>query len=107
MITKTIIDAGLAEEAQTAISYAIGKAEPVAFEVDTLGTGQYSDEQLTKACAGVFPLRPAAMIDALHLGAGTRISAYSAYGHFGNSQSAWENTTAWINKLRDALAVDR
>lgn len=107
LITKTIVDAGLAEEAQIAISYAIGKAEPVAFEVDTLGTGQYSDEQLTKACAGVFPLRPAAMIDALHLGAGAQFSAYSAYGYFGNTQSAWENTTAWINKLRDALAVGR
>ena len=37
LIAKTIVDARLAHECQVAISYAIGKADPVSFSVDTLG----------------------------------------------------------------------
>lgn len=44
LIAKTVVDADLAARCQVAISYAIGKADPVAFSVDTLGTGQYSDQ---------------------------------------------------------------
>lgn len=36
LIAKTIVDADLASRCQVAISYAIGKADPVAFNVDTL-----------------------------------------------------------------------
>ncbi|MCW1085587.1 methionine adenosyltransferase domain-containing protein, partial [Streptococcus anginosus] len=49
LIARTIVDARLAHECQVAISYAIGKADPVAFTIDTLGTGEYSDEILTAA----------------------------------------------------------
>ena len=38
LTARTIVDAGLAAECEVGISYAIGKADPVAFEVDTLGT---------------------------------------------------------------------
>lgn len=47
LTARTIVDAGLAAECEVGISYAIGKADPVAFEVDTLGTGEYADHILT------------------------------------------------------------
>ena len=42
-IAKNIVSASLAKECQVAISYAIGKAEPVAVQVDSFGTGKVSD----------------------------------------------------------------
>lgn len=105
LIAKTVVDARLAEECKVSISYAIGKADPVAFTIDTLGTGQYSDEQLTAACAEVVPLRPAGMIEALELGKWTKFRTYSAYGHFGRGYPTWERSYQWTSKLRAALGV--
>lgn len=105
LIAKTVVDAKLAAECQVSISYAIGKADPVAFTVDTLGTGRYSDEQLTRACAEVFPLRPAGMIEALDLGKHTNFRTYAAYGHFGHGYPTWERSYQWTDKLRAALGV--
>ncbi|MBB3025595.1 S-adenosylmethionine synthetase [Trueperella pyogenes] len=83
LIAKTIVDADLASRCQVAISYAIGKADPVAFNVDTLGTGQYTDEIITAAARDVFNLRPAAIIDQFGLRAPGYVR-YSTYGHFGD-----------------------
>lgn len=58
LIAKTIVDSGLAHECQVSISCAIGKADPVAFTIDTLGSGEYSDQILNLAAREVFPLRP-------------------------------------------------
>jgi len=67
LTARTIVDAGLAAECEVGISYAIGKADPVAFEVDALGTGEYADHILTAAARDVFVLRPARIIDVLNL----------------------------------------
>lgn len=105
LIAKAIVDAGLAEECQVSISYAIGKADSVAFSVDTLGTGRFDDLQLAAACVEVFPLRPAGMIEALDLGKHTNFRSYAAYGHFGHGYPTWERAWAWVDKLREALGV--
>ncbi|USR79868.1 methionine adenosyltransferase [Arcanobacterium pinnipediorum] len=102
LIAKTIVDARLARECQVAISYAIGKADPVAFTVDTLGTGEYSDEILTKAASEVFALRPGAIIDALGLRA-PGYMRYSTYGHFGHARLYWENSFAHVDALEKAV----
>ena len=102
LIAKTIVDARLALECQVAISYAIGKADPVAFSVDTLGTGQYTDEILAKAAAEVFPLRPGGIIDALNLRK-PGFTQYSTYGHFGHGGLHWENSFAHVDALRKAV----
>lgn len=98
LIAKTIVDAALAEECQVSISYAIGKADPVAFHVDTFGSGQHPDWLLTEAARSVFPLRPAAMIDTL----GLRAPIYeglAAYGHMGRPGHTWENTKPFFDSL--------
>ena len=102
-IATNIVGGYFAKRCQVAISYAIGKADPVAVEIDTFGTGKYSDEILLKAVLEVFNLRPAAIIEKLKL-RDTCYSEYSCYGHFGNSYPRWDSTdkfmelTAAVNK---------
>ena len=102
LIAKTVVDARLASSCQVGISYAIGKADPVAFSVDTLGTGQYTDQLLTAAVRDVFNFRPAAIIDQLGLRAPGFVR-YSTYGHFGDRTRRWENTLPYENKLQEAV----
>lgn len=106
LIAKSMVDAGLAEQCQVAISYAIGKADPVAFSVDTLGTGAYAQALIEQACREVFPLRPAGIIEALKLGKHTRFAQYSTYGHFGDLVASWEQTLDWATQLRRIVKGD-
>ncbi len=98
LIAKAIVDANLAEECHVSMSYAIGKADPVAFHVDTFGSGQRPDWLLTEAARSVFPLRPAAMIDTLRLRAPI-YAGLASYGHMGRPGRAWENTEPYIDSL--------
>ncbi|WP_311776976.1 methionine adenosyltransferase [Trueperella abortisuis] len=102
LIAKTIVDAGLAAECEVAISYGIGKADPVAFSVDTLGTGEYADLILTKAARDVFVLRPAGIIDALALRT-PRYRDLAVYGHMGRDWPLWEQTWRFERDLRKAV----
>lgn len=104
LIAKTIVDAGLAEECQVSISYAIGKADPVAFHVDTFGSGQHPNWLLTNAARAVFPLRPAVMIDALELRAPV-FAGLATYGHMGHAGRPWENTASFVNQLLEEVRV--
>ena len=49
------------------LAYAIGVAEPVSVMVDTYGTGNVSDEALTRAVREVFPTKPRGIIEHLNL----------------------------------------
>ena len=83
----------LAERCQVSISYAIGKAEPIAVSVDSFGSSSYSDEKLTEIVTKIFDLRPAAIIDQFDL---TKpiFKKTSAYGHFNSPDFPWEKTDA-------------
>lgn len=61
-IAKNIVAAGLAEKCTVALAYAIGRADPVAVDVDTHLTGTYSDKLLEQAVRCFFDLTPAGMI---------------------------------------------
>ena len=99
MVAKHIVAAELAERCEVAISYAIGKAEPVALNVHTFATSKVADEQLTESVRTVFSLKPKDIIEEL----GLRSPIYnltSCYGHFGNSLFAWEQVS---ERYREAL----
>lgn len=102
LIAKTIVDAGLAIECQVIISYAISKADPVAFHVDTPAPENISDEILTAAARGMFPLCPTAMIDARKLRS-PRYADLAIYGHFGRGLSAGEHSFSYVARLLEAL----
>lgn len=104
LIAKTIVDAKLAAECQVSISYAIGKADPVAFEVDTLGTGEYADRILAEAAQDVFVLQPAGIIDTLGLGT-PRYRDLAVYGHMGRDWPRWEQTWRYERDLRKAVTA--
>jgi len=100
-IAKHIVAAGLAERAEIQLAYAIGVAEPVSIDVDTFGTGQVSEEAISRAIREVFSCTPKAMIDALDLRRPI-YKATAAYGHFGRAEFPWEKTDR-IEALKAAV----
>ncbi len=90
-ICKNVVAAGLADECELQLAYAIGVANPVSLFVETFGTGRVSDEKLAAVIRENFDLRPAAIIEKL----GLRRPVFretAAYGHFGRAQFPWEQT---------------
>ena len=100
-IAKNIVWAGLARECLVSVSYAIGKAAPIAFEVNTLGTGAVDDETLRTAALEVFDLRPAAIIQQFNLREPV-FAETAAYGHFAGFTRPWERLDQGMN-LREAV----
>lgn len=83
-VAKNIVAAGLADQCEVQLAYAIGVAEPVSIAIDTFGTGKVSEGQLVEAVRKHFDLRPAGIIKMLDL----KQPIYkqtAAYGHFGRT----------------------
>ena len=90
-LSKNIVAAGLADEMEVQIAYAIGVARPVSVFVNTFGTGKLPDGEIADIIVKEFDLRPAAIIEKL----GLRNPIYtktSSYGHFGFKEFPWEQT---------------
>ena len=83
-VAKNIVAAGLADQCEIQLSYAIGVAHPTSVMVETYGTGKLSNEKLVEIIRENFDLRPAGIIKMLDL----RRPIYkqtAAYGHFGRT----------------------
>jgi S-adenosylmethionine synthetase len=93
-VAKNVVAAGLASRCEVQVAYAIGKAHPVGFYVETFGTEQVPVTQIQDAVRETFDLRPAAIIRDLDL-LRPIYATTAAYGHFGRELSdfAWENTS--------------
>ena len=90
-VCKNIVAAGLADEIELQVAYAIGVSKPVSVYVNTYGTGKLSDSDISDIIVREFDLRPYAVIETL----GLRRPIYSqtaAYGHFGKPNLPWERT---------------
>lgn len=88
-IAKNIVAAGLADQCEVQIAYAIGVAEPVSICVDTFDTGKLPGEKLVELIRKVFPLKPADILN--HLKLKRPIYQQTAcYGHFGRDTFPWE-----------------
>ncbi len=90
-IAKNIVAAALAEKCTVSLAYAIGRAKPVAVDVDTHGTGEYPDQVLEQAVRGVFDLTPGGMIRTLGLDKPI-FAQFCNYGHFTHPDAPWERT---------------
>ncbi len=101
-VAKNLVAAGLAERVETQVAYAIGRADPMGFWVDTFETGKVPDERLAEICMEMFDLRPRAIIDKLQLRE-PQFRQVAAYGHFGRTDLPvlWERTDM-ADKLRRA-----
>ncbi len=92
-IAKNIVAAGLAHKAEVQLAYAIGVAHPVSVMVDTFGTSEYTNEQISNAVSKVFDCRPNSIINQLKLRE-TKYLPLAAYGHMGREELGvmWEKT---------------
>ena len=104
-IAKNIVAAGLADEAEVQLAYAIGVADPVSVLVDDFDSGDVDIQRLEKAIREVFGLKPKEIIDGLQL----RRPIYkktAAYGHFGRNEPGftWEKTDK-VDDLRTAVGL--
>jgi S-adenosylmethionine synthetase len=100
-IAKNIVWSGLSEKCEVALSYAIGKANPVSVGVTSFTTSKLTDEELTDIVNEVFNLRPAAIIEKLSL----RNAIYSdtaTYGHFNSSLFPWERVDMYSSLRKEA-----
>ncbi|GAW31145.1 methionine adenosyltransferase [Carboxydocella sp. JDF658] len=92
-VAKNIVAAGLARRCEVQVAYTIGRAEPVAIDINTFGTGRVAEAELVAAVKKVFDFRPTKIIQELNL----RRPIYkqlAAYGHFGrlDLDLPWEKT---------------
>ena len=90
-IAKNVVAAGLADDCEVQLAYAIGVAEPVSVYVNTYGSEKVCSCKIEEAIRKVFPMTPKGIINCLNL----RQPIYRATasgGHFGRDGFPWEKT---------------
>ena len=102
-VAKNIVAAGLADQCEVELAYAIGVAKPVSVLIDTFGTAKIPEEKISELITGLVDLRPAAIIERFDL----RRPIYrqiAAYGHMGREDvgAPWEKTDL-VDELKKAL----
>jgi S-adenosylmethionine synthetase len=102
-IAKNLVAAGIADEIEVQLAYAIGVAEPVSVFVNTFGTGRVDDSKISELVRAHFKMTPKGIIESLDL----RKPIYkntAAFGHFGRNEPgfSWENTDKAEALRRDA-----
>ena len=102
-VAKNIVASGAAHECEVQLAYAIGVTEPVSVMVDTFGTGQVSEDKISKAVRDIFDLTPKGIVTSLDL-LKPIYTQTAAYGHFGRSDAnfSWEKTDK-AEELKKAL----
>ena len=104
-VAKNVVAAGLADECEIQLSYAIGVAEPTSVHVETFGTAQTDESKIAAAIREAFQLTPRGIIESL----GLRKPIYrttARHGHFGRQPAgdrfSWEKTDR-VEALRQAV----
>ena len=105
-IAKNLVAAGVADEVQIQISYAIGVARPLSIFINTFGTTKakkngktLTNGQIAEAVGKIFDLRPAKIIEKF----GLKNPIYepcAAYGHMGRKPYTKE-----VTLLRDGKKI--
>jgi len=90
-MAKNLVAAGLAEQVQVQLAYAIGVAQPVSVRVDSYGTGKIADEEMTALLRKTVDLTPAGIINKLQLRRPI-FGKTAMEGHFGVEELPWEQT---------------
>ena len=85
-IAKNMVAAGIAEQMEVQVAYAIGIAKPVSIFVDTNGTAKVglTDGQIAEKIGQIFDLRPAKIVERFGL-RNPVFEPTAAYGHFGRT----------------------
>ncbi|MBW3670838.1 MAG: methionine adenosyltransferase [Acidobacteria bacterium] len=101
-IARNVVAAGIADELEVQLAYAIGVAEPVSVNVNTFGTGRVEEARISELIRAHFNMTPKGIMEALDLRRPI-FRKTAAYGHFGRSEPefTWEKTDK-----AEALAAD-
>jgi S-adenosylmethionine synthetase len=114
-VAKNIVAAGLADQVEVQLAYAIGIAKPVSVFVDTFGTSKIPEEKISQLVSEHFPLTPHGIIKHLKLLAPIYKDT-ARNGHFGRKPGSisvngksyetftWEKTEH-AEKLRKAAGL--
>ena len=83
-IAKNLVAAGVANEVEVQVSYAIGVAEPTSIYINTYGSSSlnFTDGEIAKKVVEIFDMRPAAIEKRLKLRNPIYLET-AAYGHMG------------------------
>ncbi|ADE53812.1 methionine adenosyltransferase [Coraliomargarita akajimensis] len=100
-VAKNIVAAGLADECELEVAYAIGHPYPTSIHVDTFGTGKADDGKIAEAAQKVFSFKPADIVSQLDL-LRPIYRESTHYGHYAKEQLPWEST-AKAEELKAAL----
>jgi S-adenosylmethionine synthetase len=105
-IAKNLVAAGVADECEVQLAYAIGVADPVSIYVETFGTGKVEQSTLVNLVREHFQMTPRGIIESLQLRRPI-FKKTAAYGHFGRTEPefTWEATDK-AEALRAAAGID-
>ena len=103
-MAKNLVAAGLAEQVEVQLAYAIGVAQPVSVRVNSYGTGKIADEEMTALLRKTCDLTPGGIIRKLALRRPIYASP-AAIGHFGILENRpWEQTDI-ADKLKELANI--
>ncbi len=100
---KNLVAAGVADQLEIQLAYAIGKPEPFSIHVETFGTEKIAPERIEDIVLQIFDFRPAAIIEHLDL-TNPVFATTAAYGHFGRPEFSWEQLDR-VDAIRSAAGV--
>lgn len=102
-VAKNLVAAGVCDQCEIGLSYAIGIARPLSVYVESYGTSDLTDNEIEDLVHEVFDLRPAAIIKDLDL-LRPIYKDVAAYGHFGRESLnvPWERTDK-VDAIKKAL----
>ncbi|HYH09402.1 MAG TPA: methionine adenosyltransferase [Thermoanaerobaculia bacterium] len=105
-IAKNLVAAGIADECEVQLAYAIGVADPVSIYVDTFGSGKVEQAKLVELVREHFQMTPRGIIESLQLRRPI-FKKTAAYGHFGRNEEnfTWEATDK-AEALRAAAGIE-
>ena len=95
--------AGLAEQCEVQLAYAIGVADPVSVMINSFKTAKIPVDSIAQGVREVFPLQPRKIIETLDL-LRPIYTKTAAYGHFGREEPefTWERTDK-VDELKSAV----
>jgi S-adenosylmethionine synthetase len=106
-IAKNLVAAGIADQCEVQLSYAIGVAEPTSVRVDCNGTNAIAEDKISDLVREHFELTPRGLIESLDL-LNPIYSPTAAHGHFGRTPGeGGKGTFTWeLTDKADALRRD-
>ncbi len=105
-VAKNVVAAGLADECEVQLSYAIGVSDPISVLVDTFGTEKIPANKISDLVRKVFPLNPKGIIKQLDL-LRPIYKETARHGHFGRRADMffWEKTDK-VDQLRKEAGLE-